>query len=91
MEVGFVNFVVIAHYAKNLEFYNPWVGHLTVKNSWELSFREIKDENDPIFKEFGAGYKSEFIAINGKAITYNMERILNMVRNMDRVNGHLRD
>ena len=79
MKVGLKNRIVLAHYPKNLEMYKIWGGHLFKNNKWDVEFRSIENDEDIIFKEFNSEYKSEFLAINGKTITFGEARIINIL------------
>ena len=86
MRVGSVNKVTIGCYEKNKHIYDVWSEHLlyenNIKKRWNLEFRIIEDENDSIFKEFNAEHKLEFLAINGKTVTFEQGRIINMLGGM---------
>ena len=77
MRVGSVNKVTIGCYNKNRHIYEVWAGYLPNENKitkrWDLEFRIIEDESDPIFDEFNAEHKLEFLAINGKTHPISFE------------------
>ena len=88
MRVGSVNKITIGCYDKNRDIYEVWAAYLPNENKinkrWDLEFRSIKDENDPIFDEFNAEHKLEFLAINGKIVTFEQGRIVNMLGGLHR-------
>jgi ribosomal protein L44E len=88
MRIGSANKVTIGCYEKNRHIYEVWAGYLPNENKitkrWNLEFRIIKDESDPIFDEFNAEHKLEFLAINGKTVTFGQGRIVNMLGGMHR-------